>query len=811
MISPPSRPEQPNNGSAAAVKLRPSPGAAATAAPSARSGTASAAARPHTAQPPSPPPPQRPATVQQGVIPGSAAAAPSRAGTGSAAGIDPAPAPRFAGQETDRLREDLLHRDPLLDCLLEICRLHGVSASRASLSAGLPLQDGQLSLSLVERAAARAGMFTRLQRAKPHRIEAATLPAILLLKDDDACVLLGWTQEGDARVLLTETGQGAVVMPRRELARRYTGITLFVRPHFRFDERTPEVRALRSGHWFWSAVASQRGVYRDVLWAAFLINLFALAFPIFTMNVYDRVVPNHAVETLWVLAVGLLLALGADLYMRLLRSRFVDEASARIDIRLSSHLMERVLGMRLEHRPQSVGSFAANLRGYEQVRDFIASSTVTALVDLPFTVVFIAAMAWISPWLVLPVLLAFALILVVGYVLQHRLHELAQTTYQASAQRNATLVEALTGIETIKTQAAESVVQSRWERNNHFLANNQVRMRELSAKANYGTSWLAQIVSLSVVLVGVHLISQRELTMGALIACTALASRALAPAGQIVALLMQYQGARTALQSLDTMMARPVEREAEQNFLHRRELQGEIELRNVRFAYPGRDDAVLDGISLRITPGERVALIGRVGSGKTTLQKLMLGLYQPSDGAVLLDGIDLRQLDPADVRRNLAYVSQDVTLFFGTLRENIALGLPYADDQAVIQAADTACLLDFVNRHPRGFDLPVGERGELLSGGQRQAVGLARAVLHQAPILLLDEPTSAMDFSTEAQVTRKVSEFAQGRTVVLVTHRTSMLALVNRVIVIDGGRVVADGPRDRILEALQAGRIARAA
>ena len=716
-----------------------------------------------------------------------------------------------APDDTDRLREDLLYPDPLLDCLLEVCRLHGVSASRASLSAGLPLDDGRLSLALVERAAGRAGMYTRLQRVKAIQIDISTLPTILLLRGNDACVLLGWTKDGDARVLLPETGQGAVVMPRRELVRRYTGVALFVRPHFRFDERTPGVREQRAGHWFWSVVNSQRGVYRDVLWAAFLINLFALAFPIFTMNVYDRVVPNHAVETLWVLSTGLILVLGADLYMRLLRSRFVDEASARIDLQLSATLMERVLGMRLEHRPASVGSFAANLRGYEQVRDFIAASTVTTLIDLPFALLFMLTMLWISPWLLLPVVIAFVLILLTGWVLQGRLHTLSQSTYQASAQRNATLVEALTGIETIKTQAAESVVQSRWERGNQFLASAQVRMREIANRASYSTSLLVQMVSLSVIVIGVYLISERSLTMGALIACTTLAARALAPAGQIVGLLMQYQGARTALTALDAVMAKPVEREGGQNFLHRREMLGEIELRNVSFAYPGRDDAVLDGVSLRIAPGERVAFIGRVGSGKTTLQKLMLGLYQPTEGAVLIDGIDLRQLDPADVRRNMACVSQDVTLFYGTLRENITLGLPFADDQAVLAAADIACLSEFVNRHPRGFDLQVGERGDLLSGGQRQAVGIARAVLHNAPVLLLDEPTSAMDFSTEAQITRKVTDFAEGKTVVLVTHRTSMLALVQRVIVIDGGKVVADGPRDRILEALQSGRIARAA
>jgi ATP-binding cassette, subfamily C, bacterial LapB len=433
------------------------------------------------------------------------------------------------------------------------------------------------------------------------------------------------------------------------------------------------------------------------------------------------------------------------------------------------------------------------------------------VIDLPFALIFLGVMAWISPWMVLPVLLAFVLILGLGYLLQQRLHELSQSTYQASAQRNATLVEALTGIETIKTQAAESVIQSRWERANQFLAQTNVRMRALSSSASYGTNWLSQVVNLSIVLIGVYLISQRELTMGALIACTTLSSRALAPAGQIVGLMMQYQGARTALESLNKVMANPVEREAGQNFLHRRELKGDIEFRDIKFAYPGRDDPVLDGISFRIQQGERVALIGRVGSGKTTLQKLMLGLYQPTSGAVLLDGIDLRQLDPADVRRNLGYVSQDVTLFYGSLRENITMGLPYADETAVLAAAETACMTEFVNRHPRGFDMPVGERGELLSGGQRQSVGLARAVLHNAPLLLLDEPTSAMDFSTEAQVTRKVTEFAQGKTVVLVTHRTSMLALVDRVIVVDQGKVVADGPRDRILEALQAGRIARAA
>ena len=732
------------------------------------------------------------------------------------AAVRPTATPAETPGATPRFREDLIHPDPLLDCLVEVCRLHGQAASRASLSASLPLPQGRLSLELTERAAARAGMSTKLQRLPLNRIESAALPAILILKDNHACVLIGWEPGGGlARVLLPETGQGSVSLSDAELAQRYSGVVLFVRPHFRFDSRTPAHAAqdgeLRSRHWFWGALLQQRFIYRDVLWAALLINVFALALPIFTMNVYDRVVPNNAVETLWALALGVGLVLGADLFMRLMRGRFVDEASARVDVQLSAMLMERVLGMRLEHRPESVGAFASSLRGFEQVRDFIASSTVTALIDLPFALLFVGVLAWIAPWLAAPVVIVGLLILLVGSVLQHRLHELSETTYQAGAMRNATLIEALTGIETIKSQAAESVVQTKWERANLFLANTGVKMRGLSASAMYGTNFLSQGVTVAIIVIGVYLIAQRDLTMGALIAASMLAGRALAPAGQVVALMMQYQGARTALENLNKVMQKPVERPMGQTHIQRAQLRGDIEFRNVKFAYPGRTDNALEGLSFKVTAGERVALIGRVGSGKSTIQRLLLGLYQPIDGAVLLDGIDLRQLDPADVRRNAAYVSQDVTLFYGTLRENITLGLPYADDSAVVAAADVAGLTEFVNRHPRGFDMPVGERGEMLSGGQRQAVGMARAVLHNAPLLLLDEPTSAMDFSTESVVTAKVSAFAQNKTVILVTHRTSMLAMVTRVIVIDGGRIVADGPRDRIMEALASGRVARAA
>jgi len=636
--------------------------------------------------------------------------------------------PTTTSGTVQRLREDLIHPDPLLDCLIEVCRLHGKTASRASLSAGLPLDTengGRLTLDLAERAAARVGMSVKLQRTALERIDNAVLPTILVLKDNKACVLLGWDKDGSvalqARVLLPETGQGSVTLAHDDLAQRYAGVAIFVRPHFRFDARTPEVRKPAARHWFWSAILTQRFVYRDVLWAALLINVFALAFPMFSMNVYDRVVPNNAVETLWALSIGVLLILGADLFMRLLRSHFVDEASARIDVQLSSTLMEKVLGMRLEHRPESVGSFASNLRGFEQVRDFIASSTVTALIDLPFALLFVVVMAWISPWLTVPVIVAFVVILVMGYVLQHRLHELSETTYKASALRNATLIESLTAIETIKSQGAEGVIQARWERTNEFLSTTNVKTRALTSAANYTTSSIAQLVTVTMILIGVYLIGQKELTMGALIAANMLSSRALSPAGQIVGLLLQYQSARTALDSLNKIMDKPVERPPGETFIQRPQLRGDIEFRNVKFSYPNRRDSALEGMSFKIAAGERVALIGRVGSGKSTIQRLIMGLYQSTDGAVLLDGIDLRQLDPADVRRNTAHVSQDVTLFYGTLRENIAFGLPYADDSAIVAAAEVAGMTDFVNHHPRGFDMTVGERASRSRAGSGKA------------------------------------------------------------------------------------------
>ena len=712
---------------------------------------------------------------------------------------------------TSGLREDLLHHDPLLDCLVELTRLHGRPSTRAALSAGLPLEGGCLTPSLFSRAALRAGLSSKIVRRSLDGIDHILLPVILLLKGDEACVLLGWNDAGDtAQLLFPETGQGEILLPRSELAERYMGIALFARPRFAFDARAPEVGKVIQRHWFWGALLEQKAVYRDVIGAALLINLFALVMPLFSMNVYDRVVPNNATDTLWMLALGVLLIFGMDFMTRVLRGHFVDLASARIDVKLSALIMERVLGMRLESKPASVGSFSSNLRSFESVRDFIASATVTALIDFPFALIFLLVILWISWPLVLIPIIALILGLIYAYIIQHKMHELVETTYRASALRNASLVESLTALETIKTQGAEGVVQNKWERTSAFLARTNAQMRLLSASATNGAMTITQLVNVALIIAGVYLIQQRMLTMGGLIAVTMLGGRAIAPLGQAVGLLMQFQNARMSLETLDKLMAQPVERPDAAAFIHRPEIQGEIEFRNVTFSYPGQGEAALQNVSLRIAPGEHVVVIGRTGSGKTTLQKLMLGLYQPTDGVVRIDGIDLRQLDPADLRRNVGFVGQDATLFYGTLRENISIGAPYADDSAIVTAAEVAGLTQFVNRHPKGFDMLIGERGESLSGGQRQEVAIARAVLMDPPVLLFDEPTSAMDFTTEHGFKERLKHFATHKTVVIVTHRTSLIDLATRIIVVDSGRIVADGPREQVVEALQSGRIGRA-
>lgn len=709
-----------------------------------------------------------------------------------------------------RLNPHTTHLDPLVECLVLVSKHHGNPTTAEALSAGLPKVDNHLPPSQLARAAGRAGLSLRLARRSLTQIGARQLPVILLLHGQRACVLVARLDDGRLRIQDPESPEAVHEISAEELAAEYTGTLATVRPRFRFDARAPGTGRLRSEHWFWSAIFANWRLYRDTLLGALLINTISLAIPMYSMNVYDRVVPNRALETLWVLSIGALLMLVFDFVLRTVRALIIDAASKRVDVQLSSRIMERVLGVQMAARPASVGSFAANLRAFEGVRDFIASATVTTLIDLPFVLIFLLVMLWISPWMIVPAVVGMILVVTAAYLTQARMHALTETTYRASAQRNAVLIESMVGLETIKTLSAESSFQRRWEQATRFIAQVGAETRLLSASTVNFAQTVQQSVNIVTIMVGVYLLGDGGITMGGIIAASMLSGRALAPLGQVAGLMMQYHNARTGLSAVDNQMQLPVERPDDAPFVHRPHIRGDIEFKDVSFAYPGREQKALRHASFRVKAGEKVGVIGRIGSGKSTLEKLILGLYAPDEGAVLVDGVDARQIDPAELRRAIGFVPQDVSLFYGSLRQNLILGAPFADDNAILHSAEVAGVTDFANTHPQGFDMPIGERGESLSGGQRQAVGIARALIGDPPILLLDEPTSSMDHQSEEQFKQRLRAYAASKTVLLVTHRTSLLDLVDRLIVIDNGSIVADGPKAQVIEALQHGRIGRA-
>ncbi len=700
--------------------------------------------------------------------------------------------------------------DVLLQCLIVVCQHHGIPATVESLTAGLPLSDAGLTPDLLTRAAKRANLNANLKPLDVSEVPNQVCPVVVLLQDNTACVYLGRSESGDAEVIYPALVNSPITEDFESFRGKQTGFVLIARPRFRFDNRVSRQDFRREGHWFWAAVKENTPVYRDVLVAAFFINVFALALPLFTMNVYDRVVPNAAFDTLWVLASGVFFILIADVILKTLRGHFLDLASRRVDVELSARIMEHTLGMRLEHRPASVGSFAVNLRSFETLRDFITSATITTVIDLPFAVLFFAVIAWIAWPILIPILLCVCLLLSFAFYMRPRLQRLSETTYKAGALRNATLIESLTGMENLKSMGAESIMQRKWEDTTRFLAGVGVQQRLSSLSVTHFTMWCQQLTSVGVIITGVYLIANGDMTMGGLIASTMLANRSTQPFGQVAGLSTQYHNARLGLKSLDGLFATPVEHRDEGAFVSREHFKGAVAFKDVSFSYPNAEVQSLSDVSLTIKEGEHVAILGRVGSGKSTLSKLAMGLYQPVAGAVLIDGIDLRQLEPREYRRSVGYVPQDITLFHGTLRENLTLAQRGISDEALLLAAERAGLLDFVNRHPRGFDLPISERGDSVSGGQRRCIAVARALIHEPSILIFDEPTGSMDHSTEALVKKHLMDYVKNRTMIVVTHRNSLLELVDRIVVMDAGKVVADGPRDSVVAALRDGRIGKA-
>lgn len=711
--------------------------------------------------------------------------------------------PEF-GQE---ISEGVASPDLLLACLAFLTRYHGRPQSPSVLLSGLPLSGGRISIDMFQRAAARAGLRATVVKRQISRIHPWSLPAVILLKDGGAAVMIERKDDGRYVLVMPEAGDTTVEVTQAELEERYTGHEILVKPEFRFAGRDEGVEFAAQRSWFWGTLGQNRWTYIQVVLASILINLFALANPMFTMNVYDRVLPNNAVETGVVLAIGTGIVLLFDFILKNLRGWFIDFVGRRADVILACRIFDHVLDMKISDRPQSSGAFASMLREFETVRDFFTSATLAAFIDLPFSLLFVGVIALINVQLGIFLAAVTVVVLIWGVIIQIPVARAVRAQMAQSEHKHGVLVESLSGIETIKVVGAEGRMRSMWER---VVGQNAALGQHTRLYNNLGINFvqfIQQGTSIMIVLIGVFLVKDGLLTAGGLIACVILSGRAIGPMAQVSQLMMRYHQAASSLKALDQMMKSPVERPPEASFVHRPVLNGQIDFQNVVFAYPNTSHDVLRDLTFSIAPGERVGIIGRVGSGKSTVAKLLAGLYPPDSGSVLLDGTDIRQIEPSDSRGNIGFVPQDLFLFRGTIRENITIAKPHADDTEIAAVAQAVGLHDFIMGHPLGFDLPVGERGDGLSGGQRQAVALARALIKRPNLLVLDEPTSSMDTATEKRVIDALPEFSRDKTIVLITHRTSLLQLVDRLIVLDNGYIVANGPRDAVLTQLSDGRI----
>ena len=721
-----------------------------------------------------------------------------------------------AADPADEAAGARLADDALAQALVLLTRHHGNERSVASLFEGQQM-SGLVGPDQALRALREAGYNAGLVQREIGDIHDLLLPVVLLLKNGDACLLLARRTQsaGPAicTVILPGQQDGELMASETELAAEYSGIALVATPQARPAAISPsasaeEAAALRDpgSHWLWGTVKRFIPYYRAALLAAMLSNVLMLVTGTVTSVIYDKVIPHQAFVTLWALAAAGGLAVLFDLAARQLRTYLIDLAGKKADLLVGTLLFRQSLGVRMEHRPDSAGAYSHIIGQVELVREFFSSASLAAISDLPFVLIFIGMTFVIGGPLGWVMVFAAPAVLLAAWLIQGSLRRATSANMQQQADLHGLLVEAVEGIEDIKATGAQGRFLHRYEQSAAASATTQLRSRRLTSLTMNLSMVAQQVVTLVMLVWGVYLIEAKLITGGALMGGVMFAMRAIAPLTSVVMLTTRYQGAQAAMRALDRVMAQPTDREPGRSYIPVRELSGRIGLADASFSYPappGQEaPRVLKNVTLRFEPGERVAILGRIGSGKSTILRLVAGLYRPSEGLVDVDGVDLRQLDPGDFRASVAYVPQDSRLFNGTLRDNVLLGRASADASRLVAVAKLTGLARVAEGHPLGWDLPVGESGGLLSGGQRQLVALTRSLITQPKILLMDEPTSSMDAQSEVAFLRQLKEAASGCTLVVVTHRPAVLELVQRIIVIDAGKVVMDGPKAQVLAVL---------
>jgi len=697
--------------------------------------------------------------------------------------------------------------DPLLGALQYLARRWGRPVSRDVLLAGLPLKDGLLTVKLLPRALERIGLTQQPKRVALRDLAEFDMPALIISRKGVPLVIVGRIGRTSLAVYDPQTGTETEIQTN-SAEWRFRHQVMVIKPNSTREGETWEGAdngAMQQKHWLRTALAGHWKSLWVVMLAAAFINIFAIAMPLFSMNVYDRVLPNKAISTLWVLAIGLLMVFVFDFLLKIARGAIIDHAGRQIDFRLSSVLFDKVMNASVSSRPASTGAFVNRISQYEVLRDFFTSHTVVMFVDVLFMGVFVWVIAMLIGWVVVFPLAAAVIAIGGTLIIGSRSAAVVKAALQESSLRNAILVESLSATQTVKAARAEGQFQSKWEATILASSDTQSKIKWLQSVAGQLTAVVSQIASIGIMIGSTYSFSEGQTSMGAIVAAMMLSSRVIAPIAQISAAILRISSAVEAYEALDTIMRLPDERTVRKSFVTRAISAGNIDFRKVRFAYPGTDHYVLDQVSFSIKAGEKVGIIGRIGSGKTTLGRLLVNFYDAQEGEILIDGVSIRQYHPSELRRQVGLVLQDPELFNGTVKDNIILSDPEADDARLIDVARRAGVEDFVSRHPLGFDMPVGERGFLLSGGQRQAVALARTMLINPKILFLDEPSSSMDLATERQLIGHLSRsLAPEHTVLIATHRFSLLNLVTRIIVVDNGRIAADGPRDAVLAQLRA-------
>ena len=689
-------------------------------------------------------------------------------------------------------------------CFSGIASFLGRPSAPTVLFSGIPIGPNAITFEEVELIADRVGIearvFTRADFER-HRVE---LPAIVFMADRPPVALLSETSSFE--FLTVPQSGGRTSFSRKELTEaQITDIVGFSLTYANVGEeaRVGSASSIDKRHWLTGTLAPFWRSYVRVGFAACFINLIALASPLFTMNVYDRILPNKAVSSLWVLAIGVSISILFDLLLKTARAELIDYAGRKADLRISYLLFEKVLNSSLAAKPQSTGEYANRVTQYEFVREFFTSNTISVLIDTLFVVVFLFVIYLLAGWLVIVPTVAFIAAVIVGLVTQRRIGQRMATAMNEASQRQALLVESISTLETVKTLQAESYLLRRWREHSKNAAKTSEQIKQLSASAANLTQFIQQLVTVVLVVAGAYIFASGDITTGAIIAVVMLSGRAVAPLGQIAVTLSRLRQALLSLRILNSIMSQPEDLPNTVGFVNRPIRNGEVDFKDLTFVYPGTEAKVLKGLTFRVAAGERVGIIGRIGSGKTTIGRLLGRLYLPTAGELLIDGIDVRQYHPAEIRTAVGIAGQTGDLFSGTVKENLLMARPDATDDEIIAAARMGGVDEFVSSHPRGYDMNVGERGNNLSGGQKQAVAIARLLLARPKIVFLDEPSSSMDLASEKQLIRHLAQsFDRHTTIIISTHRFSMLELVDRLIVIEQGRVVADGPKAQVLQAL---------